>query len=91
VPEDLTNPTTLGVVGLLVIAVVALATSRWVIPLKHHADVCARYEERIADLVQDKKDLMSKLGQAVETNERALKVAQELSSRRRSSGGSLSS
>ena len=94
-PEDLSNPATIyGVYGLLVLALTALLTGRYVITRKHHEDVVAQLGETIKQLQvlvgkveQDRDEYRAMLIKVIETNDRSLTVTQQLIKKRPPAGG----
>jgi hypothetical protein len=83
----LTEPTAYGVVGLLLIAVIALVTNKFIVTAKHHGDVVEELRKQIAELRHERDEFKAMVMRTVETTDRALRVAQEQTKKR---GGSPS-
>lgn len=78
--QFLSDPSKVGMIGLLAIAVVAFWKG-WVIPGTTHtaviAQITTQYEARLLDTVKDKNEFKDMLLKAADTADRAIAVAQK--------------
>lgn len=78
--QFIADPTKIGMIGMLAIAVVAFWKG-WVIPGTTHtaviAQITAQYEARLLDTVKDKNEFKDMLLKAADTADRAIIVAQK--------------
>jgi len=73
--QFLADPTKVGMVGVLAIAIAAFMRG-WIVTGQHHAEVVARYERVIEGLTKEKDQFKDMVIKSAETADRALRVAQ---------------
>jgi hypothetical protein len=76
IDQWLADPTKLGALGLMAIAIAALMKG-WVVTAAHHQQVIDVYKERIILLQQEKDEYKELIVHSVENTDRALKVVQQ--------------
>lgn len=75
IEEALSDPSKVGVIGLLSIAILAFLRG-WVVTAQQFSSTCAQYEKVIDELKQEKNEYRGMVIQTIQTADRALKVAQ---------------
>lgn len=75
--QILADPTKVGAISLMAVAITALMRG-WVVTAGHHTAVIAQYETRVTQLLAEKNEFKDMVVRSVETTERALTVASGL-------------
>lgn len=73
--QFLSDPSKIGAMGLMAIAIASLMRG-WVITSSHHSAIVSLYEIRMADLVKEKNEFKDMIIHSVGLTDRALQVAQ---------------